>query len=93
MTAGYSAYLLDYTRTHALSGGSREAASIITGATSAVPNSENTYRFRLVSSGIEQDLQRERDLYEFKVHRASSGQPLMTAEPDFTVCGGPTEYR
>ena len=42
MTAGYSAYLLDYTRTHALSGGSREAASIITGATSAVPNSENT---------------------------------------------------
>jgi hypothetical protein len=54
VTAGYSAYLLDYTRTHALSGGSREAASIIIGATSAVPNSENTYLgFRLVASGIE----------------------------------------
>jgi hypothetical protein len=65
-------------------GGSREAASIINGATSAVPNSENSYLgFRLVSSGIEQDLQRQRELYEFKGQRLAEGQPLVTAEADF----------
>lgn len=65
-------------------GGSREAASIINGATSAVPNSENTYLgARLVSSGIEQELQRERELYQFKADRVANGQPLATAETDF----------
>jgi len=65
-------------------GGSREAASIINGATGAVPNSENTYLgFRLVSSGIEQDLLRQRELYEFKSQRLAAGQPLAAAEVEF----------
>jgi hypothetical protein len=65
-------------------GGSREAASIINGATSAVPNSENSYLgFRLVSSGIEQDLLRQRELYEFKGKQLATGKPLATAEADF----------
>jgi hypothetical protein len=65
-------------------GGSREAASIINGATTAVPNSENTYLgFRMVSSGIEQDLLRQKELYEFKGQQIQSGKPLMTAEIEF----------
>lgn len=65
-------------------GGSREAASIINGATNAVPNAENSYLgFRMVSSGIEQDLQRQRELYQFKADRLANGQPLATAETDF----------
>lgn len=74
-------------------GGSREAASIINGATSAVPNAENSYLgFRMVSSGIEQDLQRQRDLYEFKAQRLSAGQPLATAETDFNKAHPVAEY-
>ena len=65
-------------------GGSREAASIINGATTAVPNSENSYLgFRMVSSAIEQDLQRQRELYQFKAQRLAAGQPLTTAEVEF----------
>jgi hypothetical protein len=65
-------------------GAGREAASIINNATSAVPSSENTYLgFRLVSSGIEQELQRQRELYEYKSQLVNQGQPLATAEADF----------
>jgi hypothetical protein len=65
-------------------GGSREAASIINGATSAVPNAENSYLgFRLVSSGIEQDLLRQRELYEYKAQKVANNQPLATAETEF----------
>jgi hypothetical protein len=65
-------------------GGSREAASIINGATTAVPNSENSYLgFRMVSSAIEQDLQRQRELYQFKAQQLAAGKPLATAEVEF----------
>ena len=65
-------------------GGSREAASIINGATSAVPNAENSYLgFRLVSSGIEQDLLRQQQLYEYKAQKVAANQPLSTAETEF----------
>jgi hypothetical protein len=65
-------------------GAQREAASIINNATSAVPGSENTYLgFRLVSSGIEQELQRQRELFEYKSQLVNHGQPLATAEVDF----------
>ena len=65
-------------------GGSREAASIINGATTAVPNAENSYLgFRMVSSGIEQDLQRQRELYQFKARQLAAGKPLATAEVEF----------
>jgi hypothetical protein len=74
-------------------GGSREAASIINGATTAVPNSENSYLgFRLVSSGIEQDLLRQRELYEYKAQRVAAGQPLATAEADFNKANPVQNY-
>ena len=74
-------------------GGSREAASIINGATTAVPNSENSYLgFRLVSSGIEQDLQRQRELYEFKGQHLAAGKPLATAEAEFNKANPVENY-
>jgi soluble lytic murein transglycosylase-like protein len=76
--------LMGFKIINAAFGASREAASVINNATSAVPSAENTYLgFRLVSSGIEQELQRERELYEFKADRVRSGQPLATAEAEF----------
>ena len=74
-------------------GGSREAASSNNGATTAVPNSENSYLgFRLVSSGIEQDLLRQRELYEYKAQRVAAGQPLATAEADFNKANPVQNY-
>jgi hypothetical protein len=74
-------------------GGSREAASIVQGATSAVPNSENSYLgYRLVSSGVEQSLQRERELYQFKAEALSAGKPLATAEVAFNKANPPALY-
>lgn len=47
-------------------GGSREAASVINGATTSIPGADNTEQgARLVSAGIRQALQREKDFYEF----------------------------
>jgi hypothetical protein len=77
--------LMGFKMINAAFGASREAASVIQNATSAVPNSENTYLgFRLVSSGIEQELARERELYEYKGQLVKQGKPLTTAEVDFT---------
>lgn len=74
-------------------GGSREAASIINGATSAVPNAENTYLgARMVSSGIEQSMLRERDLYEFKASNLAANKSLVTAEADFNKANPPGMY-
>ncbi len=65
-------------------GASREAASIIQSATSSVPSAENSYLgFRLVSSGIEQSLQRGQEMYEYKAQLLAQGKPLSGAEADF----------
>lgn len=53
--------------------GSREAASIVESATSAVPGAENSpLGFKLVSSGIRQAVQREKDFYNFATDYAKS---------------------
>jgi hypothetical protein len=65
-------------------GGSREAASIIEGTTSAVPNSENTpLGGRLVASGIEQMAVRQRDLYAYKADLLAHNKGLVDAEAEF----------
>lgn len=58
--------------------GSREAATIVQSSVSAVPGAENSpLGFKLVSSGIRQAIQRERDYYNFateyaKTHRGNT---------------------
>jgi hypothetical protein len=58
--------------------GSREAATIVQSSVSAVPGAENTpMGFKLVSSGIRQAIQREKDYYTFatdyaKTHRGNT---------------------
>jgi len=58
--------------------GSREAATIVQSSVSAVPGAENTpMGFKLVSSGIRQAIQREKDYYNFatdyaKTHRGNT---------------------
>lgn len=65
-------------------GAQREAATIVNGATSAVPNAENTYLgFRLVSSGIEQSVARGMDLHAFVAQKLAANQPVSNAEVEF----------
>lgn len=53
--------------------GSREAATIVQSSVSAVPGAENTpMGFKLVSSGIRQAIQREKDYYNFATDYAKS---------------------
>jgi hypothetical protein len=53
--------------------GSREAATIVQSSVSAVPGAENTpMGFKLVSSGIRQAIQREKDYYAFATDYAKS---------------------
>jgi hypothetical protein len=53
--------------------GSREAATIVQSSVSAVPGAENTpMGFKLVSSGIRQAIQREKDYYTFATDYAKS---------------------
>lgn len=74
-------------------GGSREAASIVNGATSAVPGAENTYLgYRRVSSGVEQASQREIDLYKYKAALVQGQQPLANAEVEFNKANPPQVY-
>lgn len=74
-------------------GGQREAASIVQGATNAVPHDENSYLgFRLVSSSVEQAMQRQRDLYSFKADRLANNGSLLTAERDFNKANPPENY-
>lgn len=74
-------------------GGSREAASIITGTTSAVPGAENTpMGFRLVASGIEQTAQRARDLYDYKANLLTQNKGLVGAETAFNKANPPSLY-
>lgn len=74
-------------------GGSREAASVINGVTSAVPSAENTpLGFRLVASGIEQTAQRVRDLYNYKASLVAQNRGLVGAEADFNRANPPSLY-
>jgi len=74
-------------------GGSREAASIINGATSAVPNAENTYLgFRLVSSGIEQATAREMELHSFTGQKLGQNQPIANAAVAFNQTHPVAQY-
>jgi hypothetical protein len=53
--------------------GSREAASIVQSSVGAVPSAENTpMGFKLVTSGIRQAIQREKDYYAFATDYAQS---------------------
>jgi len=53
--------------------GSREAATIVQSSVSAVPGAENSpMGFKLVSSGIRQAIQREKDYYNFATDYAKS---------------------
>jgi hypothetical protein len=58
--------------------GSREAATIVQSSVGAVPSAENTpMGFKLVTSGIRQAIQREKDFYSFatdyaKTHRGNT---------------------
>src|SRR5215472_3327833 len=85
--------LMGFKMINAAFGAQREAASVIQNATSAVPGSENSYLgFRLVSSGIEQELARARDLYQYKSQLYNNGQPMGGAEVEFDKTHPPALY-
>ena len=74
--------------------GSREAQMIVQQATSSVPNAENTPTgFRLVSSAIEQQVQRQADYYEYATNYLKThGGDTIGAEISFNRLHPPTEY-